>query len=579
MRFAVASRRFSVLLTAALVASSADAADARYETARPEPSGFTTSDEDVQDIVYLAPKTPVFIRLRIRVDGAALQTFRDDYSRALFAKLDADQNGQLDEEEAAGVPPAHILSSDASMRPIQQSRLDQQDGKSTVDRFAPDELIEYVRAVAGTPFAIAPDVRRPNIQTKLFDMLDHNDDNKLTHEEARDARAVLQAYDVDDDGIYIQAELQPDSNPAGVRNIVSPGEVGSAVEQLIPLLVVVDRQNPSPAVDKLVRAYDKLSRDKVSGAFVMNGRLSRDEVDVGSARLSLHDTDGNQVLDREELAGLLGDPSPDLELRVDLQQSGQAPPRIEIVPVSHPAHHTRLDARVEGDETAILNLDTYELALNARIEKVPTQNFEQDYKKRFGGADRDNNGYLDFNEFRLLGMPETSFRLVDADRDGKIFRDELTEYVAIRVELAEKETTLVVSKEDLSLFEVVDSNHDAQLSARELSNAAERIAQLDQNGDGAFSRDEFISRLQMSFKTGIPRLLGNRTSRVVFAYSSRGRSSRAVLRGPRWFQNMDQNRDGDLSRREFLGTKSLFDRLDSDRDGLLDPKEAAAAIQ
>jgi len=47
--------------------------------------------------------------------------------------------------------------------------------------------------------------------------------------------------------------------------------------------------------------------------------------------------------------------------------------------------------------------------------------------------------------------------------------------------------------------------------------------------------------------------------------------------GPAWFRKMDRNRDGDVSRREFLGTREQFDRLDLDHDGLLSPKEAQAA--
>jgi len=37
---------------------------------------------------------------------------------------------------------------------------------------------------------------------------------------------------------------------------------------------------------------------------------------------------------------------------------------------------------------------------------------------------------------------------------------------------------------------------------------------------------------------------------------------------------MDRNRDGDVSHREFLGPRTQFDRLDRDRDGLIDPEEA-----
>ena len=41
---------------------------------------------------------------------------------------------------------------------------------------------------------------------------------------------------------------------------------------------------------------------------------------------------------------------------------------------------------------------------------------------------------------------------------------------------------------------------------------------------------------------------------------------------------MDRNRDGDVSRREFLGPRDQFDRLDRDNDGLIDADEARAAM-
>src|SRR5262249_58451642 len=44
--------------------------------------------------------------------------------------------------------------------------------------------------------------------------------------------------------------------------------------------------------------------------------------------------------------------------------------------------------------------------------------------------------------------------------------------------------------------------------------------------------------------------------------------------GRLWFRKMDKNRDGDVSRREFLGTKEEFDRIDSDGDGLISLEEA-----
>src|SRR5207245_2190078 len=45
-------------------------------------------------------------------------------------------------------------------------------------------------------------------------------------------------------------------------------------------------------------------------------------------------------------------------------------------------------------------------------------------------------------------------------------------------------------------------------------------------------------------------------------------------RGPVWFRKMDRNGDGDVSRKEFLGTDADFRRIDTDGDGLISVEEA-----
>jgi hypothetical protein len=47
--------------------------------------------------------------------------------------------------------------------------------------------------------------------------------------------------------------------------------------------------------------------------------------------------------------------------------------------------------------------------------------------------------------------------------------------------------------------------------------------------------------------------------------------------GPAWFRAMDRNGDGDVSRREFLGTDADFRRIDTDGDGLISREEAERA--
>ena len=47
--------------------------------------------------------------------------------------------------------------------------------------------------------------------------------------------------------------------------------------------------------------------------------------------------------------------------------------------------------------------------------------------------------------------------------------------------------------------------------------------------------------------------------------------------GPIWVQRMDRNMDGDLTWKEFLGPRPVFEELDADHDGLIDPVEAEKA--
>jgi len=48
-------------------------------------------------------------------------------------------------------------------------------------------------------------------------------------------------------------------------------------------------------------------------------------------------------------------------------------------------------------------------------------------------------------------------------------------------------------------------------------------------------------------------------------------------KGPLWFRRMDVNGDGDVSRREWLGSEEDFRRIDTDGDGLISLEEAVKA--
>jgi hypothetical protein len=134
-------------------------------------------------------------------------------------------------------------------------------------------------------------------------------------------------------------------------------------------------------------------------------------------------------------------------------------------------------------------------------------------------------------------------------------------------------TTLTVSETSKGLFEVLDTNRDGRLSIRELRAAKEKLAPFSLKGDGILREDDIPVQIQMAVTYG---------SQPYYAPPQRfipGNPQRpaASTQGPTWFRKMDRNGDGDVSRREFLGTPEEFKRLDLDGDGFISLEEALKA--
>jgi hypothetical protein len=167
---------------------------------------------------------------------------------------------------------------------------------------------------------------------------------------------------------------------------------------------------------------------------------------------------------------------------------------------------------------------------------------------------------------------------MDADRDGKLFEKEALEYAVRTADLqaaaGAARVALKVSQQGNGLFDLFDANSDGRLSDRELRQVPAVLRSLDRDKDGSLTRSDVPRSYLVMVEPGSVsgNLLGAYLGSVgVGNFSTEPQVPQA---GPLWFRKMDRNRDGDVSRREFLGTDAHFRQIDADGDGLLSSTEA-----
>ncbi len=116
-----------------------------------------------------------------------------------------------------------------------------------------------------------------------------------------------------------------------------------------------------------------------------------------------------------------------------------------------------------------------------------------------------------------------------------------------------------------AVFGWLDVNHDERLKTRELAGAAARLAELDRDGQGHIVASDLPEQLSCNVVRGAAPTDGA-------GMSAQAAAPPSSL--PAWLKAMDANGDGEISPREFLGTREQFTTLDKNGDGYLDSSEA-----
>jgi Ca2+-binding EF-hand superfamily protein len=521
-------------------------------------SGAASSE--TRDSILMLETGPLLVRLQISVGGRSLSAAQEEYIERLFQSLDMDQDGKLSREELSRSP---IKSAPRKPPNSFLQQLAREQAAARVDdrqdaRVRPDleQLKQDVDRVTTEPVTIRQDNSAADKDQDLFDSFDVDASGQVEPGEMRTAALRILDRDSDRDQCITFDELTLAPQDPLAVNVVFPA---------------LDQNRPSATRSEFLRdaAEQLVPRDIVQKYDANRDRkLSAEELNWNPERLQRLDADRDGYLAQAELTGFAKF-EPDLELAVDLSAAADA----EAVRVIS-------GGAAEREESPRADLARYRIggvALTFAFRKTdPIEDAVATAMRIFNQLDTDANGYLDEGESKTRGefFFKHAFQEGDRDGDGKLFGDEMKEFVSARAEPVANTCRVNVYNMGYGYFQRLDTSGDGRISIREMRTVEQTLREM-AGGGGPLKQGTSGLHLYVEFVRGSYQLFGPTDGMMAQTATF---SERPAV-GPGWFQAMDRNSDGDLTFNEFLGHLEDFHTLDVDGDGLIDFKEAERASE
>lgn len=577
------------------------------EPERPKPAKVVDpgSLPEVQDVIFFTEKRPVLMRMRLFIDGKPAAERWEEFQKKLFAYLDTDGDGFLTKKEAEHIldprmviqaftgNPVGIATSNPP--PLEELLKEYEDVQANKDarRLSPAALASYYRRTGAGPFAAitgaSQDTTGDQLTNALFDALDTNKDGKLTKEKLRFADKVLISKfdDNDDELITPQELLAVASDPyAPVRQ--RPGAPLNTGQTSILLIPKEDPGRPRIAERRKI-AKDVLSKyDKDQ-----NGKLSREELGFPNELFDVlrnEDNKGNELTADELLRWVIASNKeprfirPDMECtvrlgRVDDQakfiepaNSGKGPYGLQMNPTSSSTAVLGLI----GTEVTVLRGGVPRFNIDAGRQPPLTQVCLQHFKS----IDTAGRGFVTLKD---LEMPRyqalrSVFLMALHEDANKLTLKELQAFLDVAAVAIGAQVAIVYTDNGQGLFDMLDSNNDGRLSIREMRGAWARMAPNVK--DGCLTKADIPRQYSLVVGGSPTQQIGRQVLMQAVNMDRMATNPRGTPlepRGPLWFRKMDVNGDGDVSEREFLGSKEDFRRINTSGDGLISVEEAIKA--
>lgn len=421
----------------------------------------------------------------------------------------------------------------------------------------PPELVRFLtrNRASGRTFSIRPtayagDRQREN--SPLWQWLDRNGDGRLDPDELAGVADRLRVADLNDDQLVTAEELQQ----AMASTPVMPGMAEPDPR----------RFQGSPAAYLLEEDTDwHYLLDGVERLYRYGGPASWSLLGGPQQLAALNPPVAAEAQVRGKEMSRIAEIPAEFHLELRLGEEGQA------MEVSLGENATsQWEIAREGAEW-IFTSDHGTVVF--RVRDLPSGSVsERDIEQLMAMADTDGNGYLTEEEFQAAPgiIGQISFAAADLDGNEQLYPDEIRAALEAQRSVERAQVRIQSLGGIDPLFWRIDENRDGRLSAREIAGASERLSGWVTRADQSLQVEQIPGVVVFEIYRGED----DPPQEPLRLVEQSDLTSSEEGDRPAWHKAMDSNNDGDVSRREFLGTDAQFQSLDRDSDGLISVEES-----
>jgi Ca2+-binding EF-hand superfamily protein len=530
------------------------------------------------EVLVFTTQRPVRVQVKVLNEGKSVEALWRERLKKAFAFCDRDDDGFLNAKEVGFVfsdqGMAQLLANGfynpGAPSGLTLARMDEDgDGKVSFEEFIAYYTLTAAQVLHTQP--VQPDVNNNATSTEaIFKLMDANGDGKLTQSEISAVEKLLATHDADEDECLNMQELAPNLYQQGfgrVRpvQIVQPnGRPAPATVRSQMVVVYPAGRIPGTITQQIIKRYDKND----------DFELTQAESGFDNQTFKALDKDGNGKLDGEEL-DVWRTGTPDLDLTLSL--APKAADCVAKLADEKGAEARGFKLKLGEPGRLVLHVDRQPIDFWAFASGVQLsrQSLKQQYGYLFTQAAGDKDHIV---EKDLKGPNAVQFQFVrvmfetaDRNGDGKLTKAEFDAYFDLQDSFRNLSLSLTPSVQTPSLFQLLDENHDGRLSVRELRTAWSRLVVLEAPEAKVITRNIIQPAVNLRLSRTFDRFYVNQAQLVIYQ-----NPNQVIVpqKGPLWFRKMDRNGDGDVSRSEFIGTKTEFDVIDTDHDDLISLEEA-----